>query len=913
MRMYILFCCGLLLFFAAGASAADCRTATCWDYGPSNPLVSWLEVEWDVNGDYSGPDSTPYVSGDIIWVAASSHLVAYDGSDPRNVRLIHAEPIPSGASQVLVEGDFAYVTGWLGLTIVDVSDPGQPIIRATAGPREMYECVYRDGILYTAGYNGVVVFDVRDPSRPLAKASYTSRRGSDIDLRGDEIIAYDRGTLFSLAMNEDGTMTQNWHSQIGGRGFSRAGDFVFAADRNELRTYRLVPFGTPVLVGSRQLDRTGMVAVVGERLYAQDAVGIRVFELTSLPDLEESGVIGGYTWRMSPNQLGELVVMSTGWGILLIADPNVRTNQPSSGLLPLQRTFQGVAANGNLIYGSYANAYPDPRGIVAFDVSDPREPRVLGEITDVPRYPYDMQFRDHYLFTNGLVCLDVSDPANMRLVNPTRIGNYFAIQDSVAFVCGTANSGGYSNSVTSIDIRDPSQPRAIGYLPMGIRMDLIAHLEAAGSLLVVGAENNLALVDVADPTAMRLMWRMPMQNGYCRDLATRDDLVFYIGDASVMAIVDISDAMNPRVRSYFYPPVNTGYQTIAAGNDVVYLSSPVHGALVIDVSDPDRPRLTGAIRPLFFAGDYSLSLAVTSDQVAILSSDGFLQASPRQCGDVHPVQAVTIDVRPGNSCNRVPCGERARGLINVALLTTKDFDAATIDPSTLRFGPGGTGEIHFTPGAGRGDGDGGRSGRDHRGGGRHDDDRGRPRRHLQDVDCDGDFDFVAHFDADDAAFACGDTVAVLTGMTFAGIAICASDAVTTARHCRGHDSGSDEGDLAAKSLRETINCDGDKSDQDGPKDATSLFSRLPILAPNPFNPATAVAFDLERGAHLSVDVYDLAGRRVASLADQEFAAGAHVVRWRGCDDQGHGMSSGTYFVRVTGEDELFALRAILLR
>jgi hypothetical protein len=69
--------------------------------------------------------------------------------------------------------------------------------------------------------------------------------------------------------------------------------------------------------------------------------------------------------------------------------------------------------------------------------------------------------------------------------------------------------------------------------------------------------------------------------------------------------------------------------------------------------------------------------------------------------------------------------------------------------------------------------------------------------------------------------------------------------------------------------------------------------------PNPFNPRTSVAFTLARAQTARVVAYDLAGRRVATLADRDFAAGTHRVDW-----DASGLASGSYLVRleVAGED-----------
>ena len=64
--------------------------------------------------------------------------------------------------------------------------------------------------------------------------------------------------------------------------------------------------------------------------------------------------------------------------------------------------------------------------------------------------------------------------------------------------------------------------------------------------------------------------------------------------------------------------------------------------------------------------------------------------------------------------------------------------------------------------------------------------------------------------------------------------------------------------------------------------------------PNPFNPTTSIRFDLPVDATISLKVYDLVGREVAVLSDNEkFPAGSHILRLNGA-----GFSSGVYFYRL---------------
>ena len=59
--------------------------------------------------------------------------------------------------------------------------------------------------------------------------------------------------------------------------------------------------------------------------------------------------------------------------------------------------------------------------------------------------------------------------------------------------------------------------------------------------------------------------------------------------------------------------------------------------------------------------------------------------------------------------------------------------------------------------------------------------------------------------------------------------------------------------------------------------------------------------------------YDLAGRLVADLADQELGAGPHSRTWRGRDRGGLAVASGTYFVRLQVEGVVATRRVTLIR
>jgi len=83
--------------------------------------------------------------------------------------------------------------------------------------------------------------------------------------------------------------------------------------------------------------------------------------------------------------------------------------------------------------------------------------------------------------------------------------------------------------------------------------------------------------------------------------------------------------------------------------------------------------------------------------------------------------------------------------------------------------------------------------------------------------------------------------------------------------------------------------------------------------PNPFNPSTEIQFNLERSTHATLTIYNLLGRKIATLTDRQMQAGEHSITWYGTDDNGQKVSSGVYFYRLTTKDLVETKRMLLLK
>ena len=78
--------------------------------------------------------------------------------------------------------------------------------------------------------------------------------------------------------------------------------------------------------------------------------------------------------------------------------------------------------------------------------------------------------------------------------------------------------------------------------------------------------------------------------------------------------------------------------------------------------------------------------------------------------------------------------------------------------------------------------------------------------------------------------------------------------------------------------------------------------------PNPFNASTAINYQLPVDSHVKLEVYNLIGQKVATLADERQQAGYKSVNW-----EASGYSSGIYFYKLSAGDKAFIKRMTLLR
>jgi len=87
--------------------------------------------------------------------------------------------------------------------------------------------------------------------------------------------------------------------------------------------------------------------------------------------------------------------------------------------------------------------------------------------------------------------------------------------------------------------------------------------------------------------------------------------------------------------------------------------------------------------------------------------------------------------------------------------------------------------------------------------------------------------------------------------------------------------------------------------------------------PNPFNPTTFISFEIPahggKSQHVRLGIFDVKGRKVATLVDVDRQAGFYTELWNGVDDRDQAVASGVYFYRLEVGDMAVVKRMTLTR
>jgi hypothetical protein len=678
---------------------------------------------------------------------------------------------------------------------------------------------------------------------------------------------------------------------------------------------------------------TSDVLVEGDLVYlAARTAGIIIADISDPWHPVQVGHLDYPDWTGTADRLalsGNHLFVTDGSGRLLqvvdVSDPIApsRVTQVATDVYP-----DGLALLGDFLYVAV-----QATGVEIYDITNPAQPQPVGTLPVTLAHNVDIE--GELLFTtsltNTVAIHDLVDPANPALLAtvtlPEEVEAYdVEVLGDLAYVAGALGTW-------IMDITDPTAPALAGSIPGGCTSLTIA--DGHAFLMRFRVE----VFDLANPLAPVPVVKLSQPEGsgfsFIRRVVLQDGFVFAAADDAGLMVADCRQMVPPPLIGTLDPP--SSVYRVHRDNSYTLATAGSGGLLVLDLEDPGQPQQIGLLpsqdaRAVTTVGDLAY-LADGGDGLKIVDLSN--PETPQQIGHLDTYSRVAaglvwrddliylaaglnglmvIDVTtpaapvllgqvatPGNAMDVVVAGSHAfvadhnEGLQVVDISVPEaPFVAASLplpgrqgtvllDGTTLYLGGEGTGlrvidvSDPTTPEV-----------------------TGWLPFQSRDLVLDGHLLLAAGHDG--VTLIDRTDPSAMTSVGFmptweAGHSVAVADSFLVLA-----------GDQILVAPRPCVDISGVG---DAPPELT-VWAQL-SGHPNPFNPRITIAFTLGQAQRASLEVYDLAGRRIAELASGEFAAREHRVEWDGRDSQGKAAAAGCFFVLLRGQAHTQSVKVMLVR
>jgi len=746
----------------------------------------------------------------------------------------------------------------VGLQVLVFSPPAPPFVTAEIATGSWVGdlALQGDHVFVANGDAGVRILDISEPWAPQEVASLPVGGARALDLVDGRLAvasAHGQVRLYDVTAPAQPELLATLATDFDFADIALAGDLAYGAahrDGGHVLSLQLGGPGEPAILDDLAVgDQVNAVAAVADRLL----VGYHDRTLDLL-DISDPAALA---------DAGDLPLVTHCWDIHVAGDRAYLAcgwdgykvadvaDPHAVELVALAYTDDTVAS---WVDGATAFVADGDEGLRIFDVSSPPNLHQLAH-HGTGGLPSDVTATDTHAFvlseTEGLIVLETADHTGHEAVATLHLpGTPVDADLAGSLLYVAAEMGG---GVSIVDVSDPGAPHVAGAIPSGHFRTVLVH---AGHLYAGLHADRLRVYSLASPTQPQLVAELELTGP--RGLAAAGDRLYVADDSAGLTILGIADPASPIVLGGHDTP---GYaRDVAVRGTMAYVADWDGGLQVIDCTDPAAPVLTDAHDP---GGQLQRVVLSPGHVYAAGGGVGLVAFAMAEEGLVTPAGTFgtpyLVDV--AFTGGYVYAVDTSRGIF--VLHPEQEVSA---EPVTLRARAEGGCRVLAWSGVGPlGEG---------------------CVLQLVRMAADGG-EAVVHREAAGGRpwTGCGtarDCEAVRGGVARYRLELA----------CRG----------GRVSILATVACRVEAADL-----------TLGPAEPNPFNPATTIAFRLDGPGRVQLTVHDVAGRRVATLVDGELAGGEQRVVWDGRGQGGAEMASGAYFVRLRTGGGVRASKVLLVR
>jgi hypothetical protein len=504
------------------------------------------------------------------------------------------------AHAITVAGDYAYLTYYMQLKIVDISDPCNPQLLNIVNDLYQGRAVIIDTLAYIAVNDCINIVNVSDPYQPSLVAQIGSM-----------------GQIYNFAV-------------------SAPYIYYYTSDLM-MHIIDISDVADPQSTGSFQMKRPpSFFKVVGGLMYlSSDNDNNSNIEIIDVSNPYNPMLI--YTYNITPQVTGitvdgNIVYLAGSYSGIIIWDITDPSQPVQLGIFNPGRAVFDIYIQGNI--ACLANVY---NGILLVDISNPASPQILGTC-DTPGIAYRVFYRGDLVYVageRGLQIVDVSDP----LPSAGIIGSYYsqgddyaslAIWNNYIYLANTINSimildvanpslpelqteyfdsGAYTIQVVNdkayivnrfgsydiLDVSDPGNPQALGSYT---DLDILETATVVGSYAyVLEHDEGLKILNISNAASPTLIGTYSDLGIPCA-IALRDNYAYIVDRAAPfpkVQIINISNHASPQYAGFCYLP--SVPNSIAIYGNYAYITSSSAGLQVYQITNSTSMTLLSTILP----------------------------------------------------------------------------------------------------------------------------------------------------------------------------------------------------------------------------------------------------------------------------------------------------------------------------